>query len=295
VYDADGVPPGGVTTPEPTDPPAPTDPPDPDDPPAPEPDDDDDGKPTVPVAAVKAERVKRQAAEAAASKMREENAYLRGQMEATHRQAPAPAAPAAPAAPQAPVAPDINDFDDLDAFNTADRKYLIDQAKYELKQESAQERQQEQRQMTVAQQTKQFQDRLAEEAKLDPDLVTIASTFHIPGHPNFIPILATSREVQDAVRESEVGPQLLRYFANNKVQAAKLATMSPMSAVREIGKIEASIINKPAPPARHVSQAPAPVKPLGQSGSLETDDDELPMSEYLAREKAKRLSGRQKR
>ena len=279
VYDADGVPPGGVAAP--VDPPAPADP-----------DDDLHGLPPAAYARAKDERTKRKAIEADAARLREDNAYLRGQMEATHRQAPAAAAPAAPAAPQAPVEPDINDFEDLDEFNKADRAYLIAQAKWELKQESAQERQQEQRQLTVAQQTRQFQDRLAEEAKLDPDLVTIASTFHIPGHPNFIPILASSREVQDAIRESEVGPQLLRYFANNKAEAAKLQTMSPMSAVREIGRIEATIINKPTPPTRHVSQAPAPVKALGQQGNLDASDDDVSDSEYFARERQRRLASR---
>jgi hypothetical protein len=269
--------PAAPATPELAEPPVPADPPEPAEPPEPA---------HVPVAALKDERQKRQ-------KLAEENAYLRGQLEATSRQ-PAPAAPAepaTPAAPQAPVPPNIDDFDDIEDFNKADRAYIVAQAKYEIKQEFEQSQQQHSRQLTEAQTIKEFQKRLNAEAELDPEITTIASTFHIPGHPNHMPL---TLPMQDAIKESEVGPQLLRHFANNKPLVAKLAAMTPNQVLREIGRIEATIINKPPPAVKHVSAAPEPVKPVTPSGGPEPDDDTISMTEYLAREKAKRQA-RQRR
>jgi hypothetical protein len=83
-----------------------------------------------------------------------------------------------------------------------------------------------------------------------------------------------------------VGPKILRYLANNKGQAAKLSAMSPASAIREIGKIEAALTNKPEP-VKHVTAAPEPVRTPDGGGGSDVDEDKLPFNEYLARERAK--------
>jgi hypothetical protein len=241
------------------------------------------------VSAVKAERVRRQAAEAAAQTAREEAAYYRGIAErpvaapVTHQQ---PAEPAGP--PEPPVQPLPNQFDDYSDFEAADalykqaeRKYIVDAAKYEVRQEFTTQTQQHQRQQTEAQIQTAFNQRLTAEAALDPDIITLANTFHLPG-PNQVPLTGP---MQDAIRESDIGPKLLRHFANNKNEAIRLAGMSPATQLREIGRIEAAIINKPQPVVKHVSAAPEPVKPLGGNGNVDIDDDKLPMSEYLARER----------
>jgi chromosome segregation ATPase len=81
-----------------------------------------------------------------------------------------------------------------------------------------------------------------------------------------------SDPVRDAIIESENGPQILYYLAENSEFAKKLADMSVVSAVREIGKIEARFI-KEAPEVKPVavkSKAPAPINPL--RGALNTVD-----------------------
>jgi len=81
-----------------------------------------------------------------------------------------------------------------------------------------------------------------------------------------------SDSVRDAIIESENGPQILYYLAENSEFAKKLADMSVVSAVREIGKIEARFI-KEAPEVKPVavkSKAPAPINPL--RGALNTVD-----------------------
>lgn len=85
-----------------------------------------------------------------------------------------------------------------------------------------------------------------------------------------------SDPVRDAIIESEHGPKILYYLAENSEFAKKLADMSVVSAVREIGKIEARFVRdtkESAPevkPAAVKSRAPAPISPL--RGAVNTVD-----------------------
>jgi hypothetical protein len=88
-----------------------------------------------------------------------------------------------------------------------------------------------------------------------------------------------SDPVRDAIIESEHGPQILYYLAENSEFAKKLANMSVVSAVREIGKIEARFVRDAkesvpeVKPAAVKSKAPAPINPL--RGAVNTVDANL--------------------
>ena len=83
-----------------------------------------------------------------------------------------------------------------------------------------------------------------------------------------------SDPVRDAIIESEHGPKILYYLAENAEFAKKLADMSVVSAVREIGKIEARFEKGEAKPDVKAvvgkSKAPAPITPL--RGAVNTVD-----------------------
>ena len=85
-----------------------------------------------------------------------------------------------------------------------------------------------------------------------------------------------SDPVRDAIIESEHGPKILYYLAENSEFAKKLADMSVVSAVREIGKIEARYVRDTKESAPEVktaavkSRAPAPISPL--RGAVNTVD-----------------------
>lgn len=249
------------------------------------------------LAAVKAERTRRQAAEADARTAREEAAYYRGLAErpATPVVPQAPVAPAGP--PEAPVEPQANQYEDYADYEAAhkvwqqkDRQYVIDVTTYNVEKRLDSKNQQSRQQQTVEQQVTAFKGRLAEEAALDPDIVNIANTFHLPG-PNHLPL---TDAMQDAIRESDVGPKLLRHFANNKAEVLRLAALSPVTQLREIGRIEAGILNKPQPVVKHVTSAPEPVKPLGGGTAVVDDDDKVPMQEYLNRERLRAVERRKR-
>jgi hypothetical protein len=83
-----------------------------------------------------------------------------------------------------------------------------------------------------------------------------------------------SDPIRDAIIESEHGPKILYYLAENSEFAKKLGNMSVVSAVREIGKIEARFEKGDAKPDVKAvvgkSKAPAPITPL--RGAVNTVD-----------------------
>ena len=87
-----------------------------------------------------------------------------------------------------------------------------------------------------------------------------------------------SDPVRDAILESEVGPRILYELASNDELAEKITKMSPITALREIGKLEARFEEqskesapKTVKTASEKSKAPAPINPLkATSGALNT-------------------------
>lgn len=82
-----------------------------------------------------------------------------------------------------------------------------------------------------------------------------------------------SDQLRDAIFESEVGPKLRYHLATNPEVAENLAKMTVGRMLKEVGRIEASLMEKPAPktelkvvPKSEISKAPAPITPLSGSG-----------------------------
>lgn len=83
--------------------------------------------------------------------------------------------------------------------------------------------------------------------------------------------------VRDAILESEVGPRILYELAQNDELAEKISKASPITALREIGKLEAKFEAEKAekkPESKKTvsakSNAPAPINPLKASSSAVT-------------------------
>lgn len=108
--------------------------------------------------------------------------------------------------------------------------------------------------------------------------------------------VVVSDQVRDAILESEAGPQILYHLAKNPDLASELSTKSVISALREIGKLEAKlsgISSANEKPAAKPSRAPAPISPIRGSRSIETslDSDGEFQGSYSAWKEARR-SGR---
>jgi DNA repair exonuclease SbcCD ATPase subunit len=78
--------------------------------------------------------------------------------------------------------------------------------------------------------------------------------------------LTVSDQVRDAIRESEMGPELAYHLASNPELALKINGMTVIGALRAIGKLEATLEKPAAPKDEPVKQAatklPEPIKPI---------------------------------
>ena len=118
--------------------------------------------------------------------------------------------------------------------------------------------------------------------------------------PDFDDMIASaevmvSDQVRDAILESDVGPRIMYHLAENPEIAEKIANASVITALREIGKLEARFEKtepKEVKPVVVKSKAPEPIKPL-KTGSSEqvviTDTDKMTFAQYKEMRKAKRI------
>jgi hypothetical protein len=100
--------------------------------------------------------------------------------------------------------------------------------------------------------------------------------------PDYDEMIASASDVQvtdavrDAMLESEQGPRILYHLAENPELAEKLKSLSMVSALREIGKLEARFEAKSTnaktdaetKPSVARSKAPAPISPIRSSSAV---------------------------
>lgn len=110
-----------------------------------------------------------------------------------------------------------------------------------------------------------------------------------------LPITADMRE---AIVDSEMGPQVAYYLAENPDKAILISQMSAVGQAREIGRIEARLETEKAKPAVAVSKAPAPVPTIEASEPAVTvkpdspESDEKWSADEWRRRREKQLSNR---
>jgi hypothetical protein len=107
--------------------------------------------------------------------------------------------------------------------------------------------------------------------------------------------VVVSDQVRDAILESDVGPRILYHLAENQELAEKISKSSLITALREIGKLEAKFEKNEPKEVKTVAQkskAPAPISPI-KAGTSEqvivTDTDKMTYSQYKAMRQAKRI------
>ena len=131
-----------------------------------------------------------------------------------------------------------------------------------------------------------FEARVAA-VKADPDY---ADYDEVIAEMGTMPI---SRAMHDAIRESDVGPQLAHYLGLNPEEAARIAKLPPNAGARAMGAIEAQLSKPPAEikPAA-VKPLPRPAKAIGGAAAphvVDLNDPNLDMAVFK-REFRKRLN-----
>lgn len=84
----------------------------------------------------------------------------------------------------------------------------------------------------------------------------------------------------DAISESEVGSDLAYYLGKNPLEAARIARLSPVKQVLEIGRLEAKAGSTPG---KKPTGAPDPVQRVGRGGSATAPDpNKMSMKQWAA-------------
>lgn len=105
------------------------------------------------------------------------------------------------------------------------------------------------------------------------------------------PSLPMSPSVVELIAESDIGPRVAYYLADNPDVARKIASMTPTQSAREFGKLEVKLSN--AAPVKAVSKAPPPPPKIDATEpEVEKDPDKMSTTEWLKwREKSLRKKG----
>lgn len=168
---------------------------------------------------------------------------------------------------QADAMPKIDDYNNFDEYVQAKAEYISDQRIEKTLAEREQRQQAERAQAERAKTVEQWQQRLEKATVEIPDFEEVLSSSAVP----------MTAIMQDAIMESEKGPQLAYYLANNADEASKIAGMSPRGAILALGRIEERLAN---PTANRTTSAPPPLTPIGSSGKVAKAPEEMSQAEF---------------
>lgn len=160
-------------------------------------------------------------------------------------------------AQQQPQEPKPEQFRDMYEYAKALAEYTAEQKIQQMKQAEVQQKLEAERQQVIQTWAERVNQAKAELPDFD-DMVASSD-------------VSVSDDIRDAIVESDVGPQLLYYLAENTDFAKKLSNMSARSALKELGKLEARLEKKADKaeksdgiPLSKVAQskAPPPINPI---------------------------------
>lgn len=196
--------------------------------------------------------------------------------------------PAEVAAPADDLEPQIDKYTDYN-------KYSRDLVRWEVRQaqrEAAAADQRRQAEQAERGKVETWQTRLTSAAAELPDFDAVA----------FKPTLSVTRVMGDAIMDSELGPQLLYHLGSHPEEAARISKLAPVSQIRELGKLEASLAKPEAsaaatdeetPQTSAISKAPAPIpRPSGSAtakGNPAKNIEGMSQAEYRALRESGRL------
>lgn len=130
----------------------------------------------------------------------------------------------------------------------------------------------EREQAAQAQRQAEFQKRTQEVRAANPDFDDVVMNADVP----------VSQAVSEALLTSEHGPAIMYQLAKNPAELARLNALPPLSAAREIGRLEARASSTPAPKTatKTATRPPAPPTNVGGTASSTRSLEDLPISDY---------------
>ena len=168
------------------------------------------------------------------------------------------------------VAPKREAFQDEDAYTEAQIEHRAEQ----LAREKLQQRERAEQSERMAE---SFQEKAEKASERYPDFSVVVGN----------PALSINEPMAEFISESDLGPDIAYHLGKHPLDAARIASMSPVKAARELTRIENELASKPkAKP----SNAPEPIKPVGTRGkptssAMPSDDD--PVDVWMKKEQAR--------
>lgn len=191
--------------------------------------------------------------------------------EAQKAKAPAEATKVAPKASESSAKPKVDDFDSHDAYVEALTDWKIEQ-----REKAADIKKRE------ADVVKDYQSKVGAHREKVKSFVE--------DHDDFNDLIESVEDipmpmaVQEAILDSENGPELMYELAKNKKEYARICALPALAAAREIGKFETKFVkSSEGKPVIKQSKAPAPISPVGAKGSAvkkSISDPNLSQREY---------------
>jgi hypothetical protein len=172
-------------------------------------------------------------------------------------------------------APRLEDFSNLDDYVAAKAEHVADQKLAKAFEERDSKQRESSQQNTEAQRAAAWEKSMIAAAKEIPDIAEVIESADAP----------LTRAMAEAIMESEMGPRVAYYLAQNPEEAERLAGLNPVSVARAIGRIEAKLESEAA---TKKSSAPKPAEPVSSRGAATKDPGKMSDSEYAKWRKAGR-------
>ena len=187
---------------------------------------------------------------------------------------------------QMPGVPKVEQFDAYEDYSMALAAFVADARHQERDVVRHQAYQQQQIEQSQQDQQQQWMTRLQDASTQNPELIASLN----PDTPMSLPR-------QHLAMDSPVGIEILQWLSAHPEESQRLSTLHPAQTYREMGKLEARLeAASVRGPARVVSSAKAPIKPLGTSPPVADPfaiSDDLSMDEHFRRmNAADRAAGR---
>ena len=228
-------------------------------------------------AAIAKQREAERRADAAESRVQELSAPP---VEAQPTQEPEPQQPTWARFKEMPGVPTVDQFQTYEDYSMALAEFVADtkQTEHTAAQQQAHEQQRQAQQQRV--QLDRWSKTLEEARQHDPkfdETLNLDTPMSLP--------------MQHLAMESPHGIAILQWLSANPDDAQRISTLHPAETYREMGKLEArleaaSSTTENSGPARVVSSAKAPIKPLGTSPPAENPfeiTDDLSVDEHIRR------------
>ncbi|MDE2144974.1 MAG: hypothetical protein KGJ01_03360, partial [Patescibacteria group bacterium] len=101
------------------------------------------------------------------------------------------------------------------------------------------------------------------------------------------PSVAINPAMYEVIKDSDLGADIAYYLGSNPDEAARIAKLNPIAAIKEIAQIEARM-RAPKTEVKRITQAPKPVKTVTGGGeTVDKDPSTMSMEEYIAFRKKK--------